>query len=42
MNHYRPGGRMPYRTPNPFGGYNYSGGGYTTPNPFGGSTYYPR
>jgi opacity protein-like surface antigen len=28
-------------TPNVFGGYNFSSGGYSTPNVFGGSTFYP-
>lgn len=27
-------------TPRPFGGYNYSDGGYSTPRPFGGYNYY--
>jgi len=26
---------------NPFGGYNYSNGGYSSPNVFGGYNYYP-
>jgi hypothetical protein len=29
-------------SPNIFGGYNYSGGGYSTPNVFGGSNYHGR